>query len=159
MKYCTHCGNPLQDSDAFCSNCGASAANNNSQIFTPASQPEQDPNKNNYHPASYDLENLIDPAVAEENRKNATRALVFGILGIVFCYVPLLGIIFACIAMATGKKVLNNHPTGAAKVLSTIGNILGIVGLAFSVLYTVLWILYFLCIIFIVFIFTLPSML
>ena len=159
MKYCTHCGNPLQDSDAFCSNCGASAANNNSQIFTPASQPEQDPNKNNYRPASYDLENLIDPAVAEENRKNATKALVFGILGIVFCYVPLLGIIFACIAMATGKKVLNNHPTGAAKVLSTIGNILGIVGLAFSILYTVLWILYFLYIIFIVFIFTLPSML
>ena len=143
MKFCTHCGNALQETDMFCSSCGASNVKSTTAA-DPATgyQAESNLNYANYQPNSYDPDSFIDPAVAEENKKNAIKALVFGILGVAFCYVPIVGIIFALIAKKTGKKVLNNNPTGVAKVLSRIGNILGIVGLVLSIIYTVCEILY-----------------
>ena len=158
MKYCAHCGSALQDTDAFCTNCGASSVEKADSGFATAYRPEAGFNPADTQSTPLNATDFIDPVVAAENKKNATKALVFGILSLVLCYIPILNIIFAILAKGTGKKVLANNPTGVAKVFARIGNILGIVGLALSIFYTVFWELYILYIVFILFIAMLPAL-
>ena len=123
MKFCTNCGSQLNDMAAYCANCGASVVGNEGFNFGNINQA----------PVS-----AVDP----ETKSKATRALIFGIVAVAISYVigiPIVGIIFAVLAMGAAKAVLATNPTGSTRNLANIGKILGIVGLALSIYITVIW--------------------
>ena len=72
----------------------------------------------------------------EQNNNFGIASLVLGISSVVFCWVPFLGLITGVLAIVfyaqQKKKGLNGVATG--------GLVTGIVGLVFSVLWTMFWI-------------------
>ena len=74
------------------------------------------------------------PEQPEENPKAAVRALVFGILSIVFFFIPLLGAIFSFIAF---KEVKSGQSSGKG-MLAIYGGICGMVGLILQVVFLIL---------------------
>lgn len=65
-----------------------------------------------------------------DNSQAAKMALVFGIISLVFCWIPLLAIIFGCVGISRARMGSGSSKDGlaqAGKVCSIIGVILGIV--------------------------------
>ena len=103
-------------------------------------QPQQNyyqPQQNYYQPAQ-DVNNFNEATEVDVPVGKGIKSLVFGILSLCFFYVPVLGIIFACIARKSGAEILSMNPRGAAKGLAKAGKITGTVGLPFSIIYTVI---------------------
>ncbi len=79
----------------------------------------------------------------ELKAKAQSQILTFGILGIIFGALGgLLGIIFSSISLSKAKKYAaeGNELTGKAKtgkILATVGLILGILGVVFSIIFSV----------------------
>ena len=156
--YCDKCGSFLEEGVKFCPNCGA-------QVAAPAvvkeavvaeepaqpvyEQPEapvyEQPEAPVYEQPVYQQPETpayqqpvvqADPAVEAQS----TPILIFGIIGIALAVIPyinFLGIIFSAIAKSKVKKYLADGGvlTGKAKV----GNILATVGLILGIVFTVFW--------------------
>lgn len=73
------------------------------------------------------------PVYTVDNTKAATMALTFGILSLAFCWIPIAGIILACLGMSRARMGSGSSKAGRAKT----GKILCIVGLVLAI---VLWI-------------------
>ena len=136
MKYCPYCGNQLGDTAAYCTNCGASVTNEPTPV-TSAHKTENNFDYGNPQTADFATGSYADPAVEAENKKNGTRAMVYGILAYCLCWIPILGIVFASLARKVSKKVFSNNPTGPAKVLARIGRIIGTISMPFAIYFTI----------------------
>ncbi|MBQ7445658.1 MAG: zinc ribbon domain-containing protein [Clostridia bacterium] len=111
MKFCSNCGKPVDDNDAFCQNCGAPCGQQeNTQFTAPVDQPQE----------------YVQETVYQEPQPNV---LGLGIAGLATSSLGLPGMIISIIAR---KKLaaINGPLSGqnkAAKILSTIGLIVGII--------------------------------
>lgn len=72
-----------------------------------------------------------------DNRKAAVRALVLGILSIVFCIIPILAVILGILALSSARMGIGSSRAGMAKA----ARVLGIAGIVLGIL---LWVLNFL---------------
>ncbi|MBS3141167.1 DUF4190 domain-containing protein [Candidatus Woesearchaeota archaeon] len=74
-----------------------------------------------------------------ENKSNTLgiTSLVLGIVSIVFCWVPIMGLVAGIIGIVLSVKQKKVFPNGIA----TGGLVTSIIGTVFSVLYNIFWIL------------------
>lgn len=103
MQYCINCGKKLDNTAKFCSNCGQ-------EVNRPIVQPQ-----------------------AAKPAKTLSSALVFGILGLVFGFFFILGLIFSILAVALSSNPNQSNAT-AAKVLGWIGIIIALLPLIFVII-------------------------
>ncbi len=75
----------------------------------------------------------------KESSSAGITALVCGIVSIVMCWVPLIGLVSAIIGIVFGSKGMKKVQ---GKGMAIAGLVTGIIGLILSVLYTVFWIWY-----------------
>ncbi len=75
-----------------------------------------------------------------EKQISTGSVLAWGIVALALCYIPILGIIFACIARGRAKNFirLNGSAYGPAKV----GNILSKIAFPISIVMLVIWVIY-----------------
>lgn len=72
----------------------------------------------------------------------AIASMVLGILGIITCWVPVLGLVLAIIALVLSVKGLNNSKdTNKGRGFSIAGLSCGAVGIMLGVIYMFVWIL------------------
>lgn len=74
----------------------------------------------------------------DNNNPNASKALTFGILSLVFCGTGILGLIFAIIGMKKAKAYAAE--TGVLAGKAKVGKILSIIGLVSSIFMLIYWI-------------------
>ena len=84
--FCKNCGIQLKDGVSFCPACGTqvSQSSNNNDLQYARAIP-------------------VQPAVDPRASSYAGKALTFGILGFIFCWIPIIGLIF-CIAAKSNTK-------------------------------------------------------
>ena len=76
--------------------------------------------------------------MAEKKSNNlGITSLVLGIISIVFCWVPILGLVAGIIAIVLSVKQKKIFPNG----INTAGLVTGIIGSVFSVLYLIIWLI------------------
>ncbi|MDO8555640.1 MAG: hypothetical protein Q7R96_00515 [Nanoarchaeota archaeon] len=76
--------------------------------------------------------------MADKPTNMGTASLVLGIVSIILCWVPFLGVITGIIGIILAGKQKKIFPTGIA----TAGFITSIVGLVFSGFYLIFWIFF-----------------
>lgn len=82
-----------------------------------------------------------------ENKSNgiAVASLITGIVSIVLCWVPIIGLVSGILGIIFYAKAKKAIDTGMmlpnAKGMATGGLITGIIGLVFSFFYTIFWII------------------
>lgn len=122
----------------FCKNCGAQI--NNGVSFCPACGAQQTPiyrkDDRQYAQPVY-----VQPSVDPRVLSYAGKALTFGILGLVFCFVPILGLIF-CIAAKRNASAAKKYGNGIAPGGASAGNVLGTIGLVFAIIDHIVILLY-----------------
>ena len=133
---CKNCGAQIPDGVAFCTNCGCAV-----EAPQPAQQAQpayQQPAQPQYQQPAYQQPFQAQPVYQQSNQAQP-NTLVFGILSLALCWVPVLGIIFAAIARSKDKAFVaqGGQLTGASKV----GFILGIPGMIFSIFWTVYYLI------------------
>jgi len=111
--YCRNCGRPLTSYTKFCAYCGTPVDGCITQ------------NRN-------DMEKK-----AEGSSGSDVAALVCGILGLVFCWTVIPGIVLGIIALILGMGILKKNP-GPDNGKAIAGIVLGLTGLVLSVLIVVL---------------------
>ena len=152
--FCESCGSQVPDGQAFCSNCGKPVA----QPVQPAAQPVQ-PVQQYAQPVAQPVYTqpvaqpqpvvqvqpapvvVVQQQPAKRGNGMATAGLVFGILTLVFCWIPflnwflgLLGLIFSIVGVAR-KNVGGKGAAIAGLILTILGSIIGFI-LFFAVLGT-----------------------
>ena len=163
---CKNCGAELPDGVAFCTNCGAAVEapqpqpqpaqpqyqqpaqpvyqQPQPQYQQPAQPAYQQPQPAYQQPAQPVYQQpqpaYQQPMYAQPVAGPQPSTLVWGILSLVFCESGLLGLIFAIIGRKKGKAYIaqGGQLTGASKV----GFILAKVGLIFSILVMVVYVIY-----------------
>ena len=77
---------------------------------------------------------------------NSIAGMVCGICSIVFCWVPVVGLVLSIVGIVFGNKGMKaaNEGTGSGKGMGIAGLVTGIIGLVFSVFYTYWWVVLFL---------------
>ena len=113
MKYCSKCGQLLEDSLNFCTNCGA----------------EQNAS------APVNIQPAADPAAAE----SANKAMVLGIIAAATSQFGVPGIILAAIS---GKEIAKAEALGASGGKLKAAKICRKVGLIVGIVMTVIWAIY-----------------
>ena len=148
MKYCKHCGAQIEDTVAFCPNCGTDVSE--STVNNGASEPivEPAPQYNAYQPeqpqntAQYQPYQAYNSVVNQQNGSSngfSIAGLVLGIVACVFFWFSfintialILGIVGIILAIMGSKKAkATGGPTGIATaglVLSIIGTVLAGIG-------------------------------
>ena len=73
---------------------------------------------------------------------SAVAGMVCGIVSIVLCYVPILGLVLGIVGTAISAQTINAVKRGEAggKGMAITGLVCGIVGLVWSTVYTFVWI-------------------
>lgn len=153
--FCESCGSQVPDGQAFCSNCGKPVAQPAAQPVQPVQQYAQPVQPVAAQPVYTQPVAQPQPVVqvqptpvvvvqqqpAKRGNGMATAGLVFGILTLVFCWVPflnwflgLLGLIFSIVGVAR-KNVGGKGAAIAGLILTILGSIIGFI-LVFAVLGT-----------------------
>ena len=139
MAFCTNCGTQLPEGTKFCPACGA-AQNAAPQ---PAPQPVYQ------QPAQTGATVVINQAPQTAAAQSANQAqldslasssMTLGILALIFCAVPIVGIILASNGRKKAKQyeLLTGQCTGKAKA----GRIMSSIALPFAIIYLILFIIY-----------------
>lgn len=118
-RFCSNCGNPINENAAFCSKCGAPVARNE--------------NFNDFNNTNNGYYNNQPPI--KNTHSSPKAAMVLGILGIVFAWLyALIGHILSIIGIVLGAREYSEtrNPTGL--ILSIIGEICSIISSVLGVL-------------------------
>jgi len=91
--------------------------------------------------------------MTQEKAPGAIKALVLGALSIVFCYVPIVGLVLGLIARggASTADLEEQNPgkyTAGSLKLHKIGRILGLVGWPLNILWIIFWIIYWIVVVY-----------
>lgn len=121
MKYCQKCGQQLEDSINFCTNCGATQTAS-APVYVQSAAP------------------VADPAAAE----SANKAMVLGIVAAATSGFGIPGIILAAIS---GKEIAKAEGLGASGGKLKAAKICRKVGLILGIIMTVFWVIYIIAII------------
>ena len=101
MKYCASCGKPMEDGDAFCAVCGASA-----EAVTPAAAPEAA--KGRARDLVFAILGLALCGMALSLATMSLRFIDTGMIGRALAInafiLPVPGIVFACLARRLGPR-------------------------------------------------------
>ncbi|MBO4410832.1 MAG: zinc ribbon domain-containing protein [Lachnospiraceae bacterium] len=141
MAFCTNCGAQIADGAKFCPNCGAAQG--------AAPQPVQQPvyQQPAAQPAAQPVQQVVIQQAAPQQPANqaqldslASSSLTLGILAMIFCSVPIVGIILASNGKKKAKQyeLLTGQCTGKAKA----GRILSSIALPFAIIALICWIIY-----------------
>lgn len=109
--FCEKCGTPVNEGDIFCPNCGAPVGTTKAAEAAP-----------------------VNPAL------NPTPVMIWGIIALALCEMPIVGIIIAAIAR---KKVKAYYAAGGALCTqSKLGSVFSKIALPFSIIFTILFPVY-----------------
>lgn len=139
--FCKNCGKEIPDNATFCTYCGAQTGTPQQQAQQPQQQPPvyQQPA---YQQPAYQQPTYQQPGYAPASYENpegksaATAALVWGIVAMVFGWIPL-GFIFGIVGIKQSKKA---NKMGVKNGLSVTGLVLSIIGVVYGSIVSVYWI-------------------
>jgi len=147
--FCRYCGAQLQEGQERCPSCGTLI-----EWARPAesAQPAQEAPKVTYAPQPAPVTPVYtaqgQQVVSEVTAKEATSALVWGILGLAFActfFVSFLGIIFSAIGLSRANNFIRTYGAISGKVKT--GHILSKVGLIVGIVMTVFFFIWLIVII------------
>jgi hypothetical protein len=124
--FCAKCGKEMDDNAKFCPSCGADTSGE-----TMSKQPAQQV------PYSEPAATFEQPS--EPSSGIGIGALICGIIGLVLCWVPIVGLILSIVAVVLGGKGRKTLPDGK-RGMALAGFILGIIGLVISIIVLISWI-------------------
>lgn len=131
IMYCAKCGKEMDDSAKFCPSCGAETSGETVSEQPAAQQPiQQQP----YSEPAY-----ASAQPSEPSSGIAVGALICGIIGLVLCWVPIVGLILSIVAIVLGGKGKRTLPDGK-RGMAVAGFILGIIGLVISIIVLIAWV-------------------
>ena len=143
--FCENCGSQIADGSAICPNCGAAVrvspatgeavpvAPIQAQPVEPMQPIYQQPVQPVYQQPAYQQPIYQQPA-AGGSKALAITALILGICGLVFCWIPVFGLLIAVAGLIVGIFALKN-PNG--KGMGITGFVLSIVGIVIGLSYTI----------------------
>lgn len=123
--YCAKCGKEMDDSAKFCPACGADAG-----VETAAS-----PELPSYQAPSYGAASSSESDQSQSSG-SGVGAMVCGIIGLVLCWVPIIGLILSIVALALGAKGRKTLPLDK-RGMATAGFVMGIIGMVIGIIYIV----------------------
>ena len=124
--YCAKCGKEMDDNAKFCPSCGAGTSGETMSEQPAQQQPYSEPASS-------------APVQTGESSGVGIGALICGIIGLVLCWVPIVGLIVSIVAVVLGGKGRRTLPEGK-KGMALAGFILGIIGLVISIIVLIAWI-------------------
>lgn len=113
--FCAKCGKEMDDNAKFCPSCGADAT-----VPTVSEQPS-------YQQPSYD-----EPAYTEQSSGTGVGAMVCGILSLVLCWLPIVGLVLGIVATILGGKGRRTLPPDK-RGMALAGFIMGIIGMVIGI--------------------------
>lgn len=149
--FCENCGSQIADGSAICPNCGAAVRVSPTtgeavpvapiqaqpvepvQPVQPVQPVYQQPVQPVYQQPAYQQPIYQQPA-AGGSKALAITALILGICGLVFCWIPVFGLLIAVAGLIVGIFALKN-PNG--KGMGITGFVLSIVGIVIGLSYTI----------------------
>ena len=143
--FCENCGAQIADGSAICPNCGAAVrvspatgeavpvAPIQAQPVEPVQPIYQQPVQPVYQQPAYQQPIYQQPA-AGGSKALAITALILGICGLVFCWIPVFGLLIAVAGLIVGIFALKN-PNG--KGMGITGFVLSIFGIVIGLSYTI----------------------
>ena len=138
--FCENCGSQIADGSAICPNCGAAvraaggaAAAQHVQPAQPVQPVQPVYQQPVYQQPAYQQPIYQQPA-AGGSKALAITSLILGICGLVFCWIPVFGILIAIAGLILGILSFKN-PNG--KGMAITGFILSIVGCLIGLMYTI----------------------
>ncbi len=113
--FCAKCGKEMDDNVKFCPSCGADAA------APTISEPSQ---------ASFS-----EPAYSEQPESSGTGvgAMVCGIISLVLCWIPIVGLVLGIVAVVLGGKGRQTLPPDK-RGMALAGFIMGIIGMVIGII-------------------------
>ena len=143
--FCENCGAQIADGSAICPNCGAAVrvspatgeavpvAPIQAQPVEPVQPIYQQPVQPVYQQPAYHQPIYQQPA-AGGSKALAITALILGICGLVFCWIPVFGLLIAVAGLIVGIFALKNTN---GKGMGITGFVLSIVGIVIGLSYTI----------------------
>ena len=128
--FCENCGSQIADGSAICPNCGAAVNASGAAAAQPVQPVYQQPV---YQQPAYQQPIYQQPA-AGGSKALAITSLILGICGLVFCWIPVFGLLIAVAGLIVGIFALKN-PNG--KGMGITGFVLSIVGIVIGLSYTI----------------------
>ena len=126
--FCANCGKEMDDNAKFCPSCGMDATGE-----TVSKQPEA----KSETPPTYS-EPPVSPVPVSSG--SGVAAMVCGIIALILCWVPFIGLVFGIVAMVLGGKGMRTLPQGK-KGMAIAGFVMGIIGLVVGVIILIIWII------------------
>ncbi len=166
---CPNCGNNVSEGAVFCTNCGTNLSNVNTTPEQPVQeqpvQAQQVPNNyqqpvqeqpvqtqqipNNYQQSAQNYQQpqqnyYQQPAQQQPNygmeNPSASKALVFGILSLCLCWLPVASIVLGIFAVKFGNETLRYSLQGYNKrPMGIIAKVFGIVSIVLCAIFTIYW--------------------
>ena len=133
--FCENCGAQIADGSAICPNCGAavrvSPATGEAVPVAPIQAQPVEPVQPIYQQP---VQPVYQQPAAGGSKALAITALILGICGLVFCWIPVFGLLIAVAGLIVGIFALKN-PNG--KGMGITGFVLSIVGIVIGLSYTI----------------------
>jgi hypothetical protein len=125
--YCAKCGKEMDDSAKFCPACGADASGE-----AAAQTPDPAPSVSS-----------SNSFAAEETQSTGSGvgSMVCGIIGLVLCWVPIVGLILSIVALVLGSKGRKALPQDK-RGMAIAGFVMGIIGLVINIIVSIVWIIF-----------------
>ena len=116
--FCAKCGKEMDDNAKFCPSCGADATAQTETEQTSVQQPT-----------------YSEPAFTEQAESSGTGvgAMVCGIVSLVLCWVPIVGLVLGIVATILGGKGRQTLPPDK-RGMALAGFIMGIIGMVIGII-------------------------
>ena len=137
--FCAKCGKEMDDNAKFCPSCGAGTSVDTGTTYEQPKAPANDIAQPYSQPA------YTPPAYKEVTPNQSSNSglplgsMICGIIGLVLCWVPIVGLILSIIAIVLAGKAKKVVPAGE-RGMATAGFIMGIIGLVISIIVLIVWI-------------------
>ncbi|MBP5774392.1 MAG: zinc-ribbon domain-containing protein [Clostridiales bacterium] len=144
--FCENCGAQIADGSAICPNCGAAVRVSpttgeavpvqpiQATPVQPVQPVYQQPVQPVYQQQPAYQQPIYQQPAAGGSKALAITALILGICGLVFCWIPVFGLLIAVAGLIVGIFALKN-PNG--KGMGITGFVLSIVGIVIGLSYTI----------------------